>query len=84
LAYGVFLNFGFAQIIWFGLVRALPARASAFSVMAVPLVGIASATAVVGEVAHATDWLAALFIALAIASATARSARPWRSDNPAP
>jgi drug/metabolite transporter (DMT)-like permease len=84
LAYGVFLNFGFAQIIWFGLVRALPARASAFSVMAVPLVGIASASAVVGEVAHATDWLAALFIALAIASATGPSARPWRSDNPAP
>jgi drug/metabolite transporter (DMT)-like permease len=84
LGYGVFLNFGFAQIIWFGLVRALPARASAFSVMAVPLVGIASATAVVGEVPHATDWLAALFIALAIASATGQSARPWRSDNPAP
>ena len=50
LAYGVFLNFGYAQIIWFGLARALPAQASAFAVMAVPLVGIASATAIVGEV----------------------------------
>jgi len=84
LAYGVFLNFGFAQIIWFGLVRALPAQASAFSVMAVPLVGIGSATAVVGEVPHATDWLAALFIAVAIASATGQSVLRLRSDNRAP
>ena len=79
LAYGVFLNFGYAQIIWFGLARALPAQASAFSVMAVPLVGIASATLIVGEVPRATDWLAALFIAVAIFSAT----RP-ASDNPRP
>ena len=79
LAYGVFLNFGYAQIIWFGLARALPAQASAFSVMAVPLVGIASATLIVGEVPRATDWLAALFIAVAIFSAT----RP-ASDNPKP
>jgi drug/metabolite transporter (DMT)-like permease len=79
LAYGVFLNFGYAQIIWFGLARALPAQASAFSVMAVPLVGIASATLIVGEVPRPTDWLAALFIAVAIFSAT----RP-ASDNPKP
>ena len=82
LAYGVFLNFGDAQIIWFGLARALPAQASAFAVMAVPLVGIASATAIVGKVPQATDWLAALFIAVAIASATAPATRPLRSDNP--
>ena len=81
LGYGVFLNFGFAQIIWFGLVRVLPAQASAFSVMAVPLVGIASATAIVGEVPRATDWLAALCIAVALASATGQAARPARSDN---
>ena len=81
LAYGVLLNFGFAQVIWFGLARSLPARASAFSVMAVPLVGIATATVIVGEVPHASDWLAALFIALAIASATGVRAR---GDNPRP
>jgi drug/metabolite transporter (DMT)-like permease len=44
--------------------------------MAVPLVGVLSATAVVGEMPHATDWVAAAFIAAAIASATWR-----RSDN---
>jgi len=91
LGYGVFLNFGYAQIIWFGLARALPAQASAFSVMAVPVVGIATSTAIVGEVPQATDWMAALFIALAIASATgqragptAQPARPTRSDNAPP
>lgn len=84
LGYGVVLNFGYAQVIWFGLARTLPAQASAFSVMAVPLVGIATATLVVGEVARGTDWLAALLIALAIASAT--GARVWwrRGDNPPP
>ena len=81
LAYGVLLNFGFAQVIWFGLARSLPARASAFSVMAVPVVGIATATAIVGEVPHASDWLAALFIAVAIASATGARVR---GDNPRP
>jgi drug/metabolite transporter (DMT)-like permease len=85
LAYGVFLNFGYAQIIWFGLARTLPAQASAFSVMAVPLVGIASATALVGEIPQPTDWLAALFVVAAIASATG-IAQPARrsSDNPPP
>jgi drug/metabolite transporter (DMT)-like permease len=81
LAYGVLLNFGFAQVIWFGLARSLPARASTFAVMAVPLVGIATATAIVGEVPHASDWLAALFIAVAIVSATTA---PARGDNPRP
>jgi len=79
LVYGVFLNFGSAQIIWFGLARALPAQASAFSVMAVPVVGIATSTAIVGEVPQATDWLAALFIAVAIISATGRKSVPPKS-----
>jgi drug/metabolite transporter (DMT)-like permease len=84
----VFLNFGYAQIIWFGLARELPAQASAFSVMAVPLIGIATATALVGEIPQWTDWLAALCIIMAIASATgaAGASRLARrgSDNPAP
>jgi drug/metabolite transporter (DMT)-like permease len=85
LGYGVFLNFGFAQIIWFGMARSLPARASAFSVMAVPLVGIGAAAALIGEVPQATDWLAALLIAVAIGSATGvGSAAKARGDNPAP
>jgi drug/metabolite transporter (DMT)-like permease len=88
LAYGVILNFGYAQIIWFGLARSLPAQASAFSIMAVPVVGIALSTVIVGEIPRATDWLAALFIAVAIVSATGRRSAQAvpaaRSDNPAP
>ncbi len=69
LAYGVLLNYGYAQVLWFGLARRLPPSASAFSIMAVPLVGTLSATLIVGEVPQSADWLAALCIMVAIASA---------------
>jgi drug/metabolite transporter (DMT)-like permease len=72
LGWGVFVNFGISQLLWFGLARELPAQASAFSLMAVPLVGVLSSAVVVGEVPRASDWLAVLFIAAAIAAATAR------------
>ena len=70
LAWGVFVNFGVSQVLWFGLARALPPQASAFSLMAVPMVGVLSSAAVIGEVPHASDGLALLFIAAAIAAAT--------------
>jgi drug/metabolite transporter (DMT)-like permease len=76
LAYGVFLNFGYAQIIWFGMARDLPPTASAFSVMAVPLVGLLGAAAIVGEVPRPWDYAAALAIVLAIASAVLRRPAP--------
>ncbi|MFM8899130.1 MAG: DMT family transporter [Burkholderiales bacterium] len=69
LAYGVVLNYGYAQVIWFGMARNLPPAASAFSVMAVPLVGTLSATLIVGEVPRALDWVAAACIMVAIGSA---------------
>lgn len=69
LAYGVFLNYGYAQIIWFGLARQLPPSASAFSVMAVPVVGTLAATLIVGEVPRWTDVVAIACVSLAIASA---------------
>ena len=69
LVYGVFLNYGIAQVIWFGMARTLPPAASAFSVMAVPLIGTAAAAALVGEVPGWADALAAACIVLAIASA---------------
>jgi drug/metabolite transporter (DMT)-like permease len=75
LAYGVLLNFGMAQVIWFGLARNLPPAASAFSIMAVPLVGTLSATFIVGEVPRTTDWLAALCIVAAVAAALLPSRR---------
>jgi len=69
LAYGVFLNYGWAQVLWFGMARRLPPTASAFSIMAVPLVGTLGATVIVGETPGALDWLAAAAVMVAIASA---------------
>jgi drug/metabolite transporter (DMT)-like permease len=69
LAWGAAINYGVAQVIWFGMARNLPPAASTFAIMAVPLVGVASATVVVGEIPRWTDGLAAVFVMLAIASA---------------
>lgn len=68
LAYGVLINYGFAQLIWFGMARELPPATSAMSVMAIPLVGTLSATGITGEVPHWQDWLAMVFVMIAIAS----------------
>jgi drug/metabolite transporter (DMT)-like permease len=69
LVYGVLVNYGWAQVLWFGMARRLPPTASAFSIMAVPLVGTWSATWIVGETPGALDWMAAAAVVLAIASA---------------
>ena len=69
LGYGVVLNYGYAQVIWFSMAKQLPPSASAFSIMAVPVVGTLSATLIVGEVPRPTDWIAAGCVVLAIASA---------------
>lgn len=69
LAWGAAVNYGIAQVLWFDLARRLPPTASAFSIMAVPIVGTVSAIAIVGEVPRWQDWAAALFVILAIASA---------------
>ncbi|MFP8780745.1 DMT family transporter [Hydrogenophaga sp. RWCD_12] len=68
LVYGVVINYGFAQLIWFGLARNLPPATSAMSVMAIPLVGTLSATVITGEMPHWQDWLAMVFVMVAIAS----------------
>lgn len=68
LAYGVLINYGFAQLIWFGMARDLPPATSAMSIMAIPLVGTLSATLIVGEIPHWQDWLAMGFVMMAIAS----------------
>lgn len=68
LAYGVLINYGVAQLIWFGMARDLPPATSAMSIMAIPLVGTLSATFIIGEVPHWQDWLAMVFVMAAIAS----------------
>jgi drug/metabolite transporter (DMT)-like permease len=69
LAWGMVINYGIAQVIWFGMARSLPPQASTFAIMAVPLVGTLSATFIVGETPRTLDFVAAGFIMLAIASA---------------
>jgi len=69
LLWGAAMNYGVAQVIWFGLARSLPPQASTFAIMAVPLVGTLSAAFIVGEVPGWLDFIAAGFIMLAIASA---------------
>lgn len=89
LAWGTVINFGISQVLWFSLARELPPQASTFSLMAVPMVGVLSSALLVGEVPRASDWVALLFIAAAIGTATsvARSAAlaetrsTARSDN---
>ena len=68
LLYGIFINYGFAQIIWFGMARQLPPATSAMSVMAIPLVGTLSATLIVGEMPHWEDYVAMLCVMVAIAA----------------
>ncbi|NBQ86749.1 MAG: DMT family transporter [Betaproteobacteria bacterium] len=67
LAYGVVINYGIAQVIWFGLARDLPPTTSAMSIMAIPLIGTLSATFIVAEWPHWQDLVAALFVTAAIA-----------------
>lgn len=76
LAYGVLINYGIAQLIWFGMARSLPPATSAMSVMAIPLVGTLSATLIVGEIPHWQDWLAMVFVMVAIASVLLPASSP--------
>ncbi len=68
LAYGVLINYGFAQIIWFGLARNLPPATSAMSVMAVPMIGTLSAPLIVGEWPRWQDGVAMVCVMADIAA----------------
>jgi drug/metabolite transporter (DMT)-like permease len=68
LAYGAFINYGFSQIIWFGMARNLPPTTSAMSIMAVPLIGTLGATVIVGEWPQWEDYVAMVCVMAAIAA----------------
>ncbi|WP_296485224.1 DMT family transporter [Rhodoferax sp.] len=76
LAYGAFVNYGFAQVIWSGLARNLPPTTSAMSIMAVPMVGTLAATVIVGEWPHWQDFVAIVFVMAAIAAVLLPSRQP--------
>lgn len=79
LAYGAFINYGFAQTLWTSLARHLPPATSAMSVMAIPLVGTLGATFIVGEWPHWQDYVAIVFVMMAIAAVLLPSRSPKAS-----
>jgi drug/metabolite transporter (DMT)-like permease len=81
LVYGAFINYGFSQIIWFGMARNLPPTTSAMSIMAVPLVGTLGATFIVGEWPLWEDYVAMVCVMAAIA-AVLLPARRSSATNP--
>lgn len=76
LLYGAVINYGFSQIIWFGMARNLPPATSAMSIMAVPLIGTLAATLILGERPHWEDYVAMLCVMAAIAAVLLPSRRP--------
>ena len=82
LVYGAFINYGFSQIIWFGMARNLPPATSAMSIMAVPLVGTLGATFIVGEWPLWEDYVAMVCVMTAIAAVLLPSRRSSVTNPP--
>jgi drug/metabolite transporter (DMT)-like permease len=66
IGYNAVIVVGFGNIAWFALARRLPAVLSGLSSMMIPVVGVLSSMALVGERPAATDWLALLLVAAAL------------------
>jgi drug/metabolite transporter (DMT)-like permease len=82
LLYGAFINYGFSQIIWFGMARNLPPATSAMSIMAVPLVGTLGATFIVGEWPLWEDYVAMVCVMTAIAAVLLPARRSSVTNQP--
>ena len=72
LVWGVLINYGVAQVIWFGMAKSLPPVTSVMSITAVPIIGTMTATFIVGEIPHWQDWVAVIFVCVAIGTAVLR------------
>ena len=68
IVYNGLLALGFAQVVWFFLVRTLPPVASTLSVMMIPVIGVFGGAWWLGETLHWQDWSAMALMVLAIAS----------------
>ncbi|MDI9335618.1 MAG: EamA family transporter, partial [Gammaproteobacteria bacterium] len=75
----IFINYGYAQVIWFTMVKNLPPTTSAMSIMMVPVTGVLSATFLIHEIPHWQDWASILFVCLAIASSLLLPGNPKRT-----
>ncbi len=68
IVFNAVLVFGFAHAAWFYLARSLPPIASTLSVMMIPVLGVFSGAAALGEVLHWQDWTAMALMVVAIGS----------------
>lgn len=68
IAFNTVLVFGLAQLLWFRLATILPPVASSLSVMAIPVVGLFSGMALLGEAPTWHDWAALGCVLVAIAT----------------
>lgn len=68
IAYNSVVVMGVAQVIWFRLASILPPLASGLSVMLIPVIGLFSGMAMLGESPHWQDYAALACILAAIAS----------------
>jgi drug/metabolite transporter (DMT)-like permease len=68
IVFNAVLVFGFAHAAWFSLARSLPPIASTLSVMMIPVLGVFSGAAALGEVLHWQDWAAVALMVVAIGS----------------
>ncbi len=80
LAYNAVLATGFASTTQIYLARTLPPLASSLSVMMIPILGVFTGAAWLGEVLHWQDWAAMVLMVMAIGSvllpARATAAKP--------
>lgn len=68
IVYNGVLIFGFAHATWFFLARSLPPVASTLSVMMIPVLGVFSGAAWLGERLFWQDWVAVALMVVSIAS----------------
>ena len=68
IAYNAVVIFGFSQVMWFRLASILPPVASGLSVMLIPVIGLFSGMAMLGEQPHWQDYAALACVLVAIAS----------------
>jgi drug/metabolite transporter (DMT)-like permease len=81
ISYNAVIVVGFGNIAWFALARRLPPVLSGLSSMMIPVVGVLSSMAMVGEHPAAADWLALVLVAAALLiSVVPRPRRRVHSD----
>lgn len=67
VAFNAIVIFGFSQAAWLYLAKTLPPVASSISVMMIPVLGVFSGAAALGEVLHWQDWASVVLMVSAIA-----------------